>query len=51
MRMIFSLGFILFWFRSFRDVNWQQLYPLIIAGVILWMLVKVDWTLSGAKSA
>ena len=42
MRMIFSLGFLAFLFRSFRDINWQFLYPLIIVGVMLWVLVKLD---------
>jgi hypothetical protein len=48
MAMLMTLAFATFVFRSFRDLWWHNLYPVVIAGVVLYGLVKVANTLFGS---
>jgi hypothetical protein len=41
MALLFTLGFATFIFRSFRDLWWHNLYPVIIGGVAIALLVKL----------
>ncbi len=40
-RILFSLGFATWLFRMFRGVNFNDLYPLIIGGVVLYVLIQM----------
>ena len=39
-KLMFALGFATFLFRSYRDLWWHNLYPMIIGGVVLWFLIR-----------
>jgi hypothetical protein len=41
MGLLFALAFATFMFRCYRDLWWHNLYPIMIAGVVLWGLIKV----------
>jgi hypothetical protein len=45
--VLLVLGYLTFLFRSFRDVTFSWFYPLIFAGIILWVLVKIENALGG----
>jgi hypothetical protein len=39
MHILFTLGFCTFMFRSFRDLWWHNLYPLVVAGAVMAVVV------------
>lgn len=41
MRVLFSLGFATWLFRVFRGMNFNDLYPLMIGGLMLFVIIKV----------
>jgi hypothetical protein len=40
MAILFTLAFATFLFRSYRDLWWNNLYPVMIAGVLLWIIIR-----------
>jgi hypothetical protein len=50
MAVLFVLAFTTFLFRAFRDLWWHNLYPVIIAGVVMYVFVRVANTLFGGGS-
>lgn len=41
MRILFSLGFATWLFRIFRGLNFNDLYPLMVGGLLLFVIIKV----------
>jgi len=41
MALLFALAFATFMFRCYRDLWWHNLYPVMIAAVILWVLIRL----------
>ena len=50
MRVLFSLAFLTWLFRVFRGFNFNDLYPLIIGGILLFVVIKL-LNVSTAKPA
>jgi hypothetical protein len=48
--VLMVLGYFTFLFRSFRDLTFNWLYPLIFTGIILWVMVKVGNALFGGST-
>jgi hypothetical protein len=49
MAMLFTLAFATFIFRSYRDLWWHNLYPVIIGGVVLAFVIKFANAFFGAQ--
>ncbi len=47
-KVLFAMGYATFLFRSYRDLWWHNLYPIIIAGVVLTVVVRL---LFGGRAA
>ena len=41
LKVMFALGFATFMFRCYRDLWWHNLYPLMIGGVVLWVVIRL----------
>lgn len=41
LRVMLSLGFLVWMFRCFRDLHFVELYPLVLATIVLWVVLKV----------
>jgi hypothetical protein len=51
MNILFTLAFGTFMFRCFRDLWWHNLYPVMIAGVVMAGIVWVSNTFFGGDPA
>jgi hypothetical protein len=51
MKILFTLAFATFVFRSFRDLWWHNLYPIMIGGVLLAVLVHMANKVSAPAEA
>jgi hypothetical protein len=47
-KVLFAMFYATFLFRSYRDLWWHNLYPIVIAAVVLWLLVRL---VSGTRSS
>lgn len=48
MSILLSLALLTWMFRNFRGVNYNGLYPVIIGGVVLWILITAHRSMYGA---
>jgi hypothetical protein len=47
MALLFTLAYATFMFRAFRDLWFHNLYPIIIAGVVMYLFIKMFNTMFG----
>jgi hypothetical protein len=44
--VLMSLAFAVWTFRCFRGLNWTTLYPIVIGGIFLWILIRMQRAMS-----
>lgn len=51
LKVMFALGFATFLFRSYRDLYWHNLYPLMIGAVVLWFVIRLFFNGGGGHAS